>query len=196
MEPVDAERLVHDDKVAERLLRGADAAGQLEPDGAAGLLAEVADRLGHAERDRRCRCDADLAGRGLDHVGAGGHGEHRREADHVVGAQLADLEDRLEVGLAARRLRRGDLVMHDVESARQERVAVDHDVDLVGAVGDRPSDVLQAPVVVGLPRREGPGNRGDLDRRAREGLGGHGDERWVDADRRDRARSRGRRDRV
>ena len=49
------------------------------------------------ERDRQRRGRADLAGRGLDEVGAGRHREQRRAADVVVGAELAGLEDHLQV---------------------------------------------------------------------------------------------------
>ena len=57
--------------------------------------------LEHAERHRQRRGRADLAGRGLDEVGAGGDREQRGAPDVVVRAELARLEDHLEVRLAA-----------------------------------------------------------------------------------------------
>src|SRR6266516_526032 len=47
-QPVGAERLMDEHQVLDRLLRGAHSAGGLEPDDAAGLLVDVADRLEHA----------------------------------------------------------------------------------------------------------------------------------------------------
>jgi hypothetical protein len=69
---------------------------------AAGLEVEIADRLEHHQHDARRRRRLDLAGRGLDEVGAGLHGELRRAAHVVVGDELAGLEDDLEVRVAAR----------------------------------------------------------------------------------------------
>src|SRR5204862_3043456 len=54
-QPVRPERLVYEDQVLDRLLRGAHAAGGLESDDPAGLVLDVADRLEHAERDGKGR---------------------------------------------------------------------------------------------------------------------------------------------
>ena len=74
-----------------------------------------------------------LPGRRLDEVGAGGDRDQRRAADVVVRAELARLEDDLEVRVAARLLHADDLVEHLRVAAREERAAVDDHVDLVGA---------------------------------------------------------------
>ena len=60
-----------------------------------------------------------LPGRGLDEVGAGGHREQRRAADVVVGAELARLEDHLQVRVAARLLHADDLVVDLRVAARR-----------------------------------------------------------------------------
>ena len=67
------------------------------PDAAAGLEVVVADGLEHHEDDGRRRRGLDLAGRGLDEVRAGGHGEVRGASDVVVGLELSGLEDDLQV---------------------------------------------------------------------------------------------------
>ena len=79
----------------------------------------------------------DLAGRGLDEVGAGGHREDRRAAHVVVRLELAGLEDDLEVRVAGRLLDLDDLLEHGRVVAGQERAAIDDHVDLVGAGVDR-----------------------------------------------------------
>ena len=79
----------------------------------------------------------DLAGRGLDEVGAGGHGQDRGATDVVERLELAGLEDHLEVRLAAGLLDRDDLVEDRAVVAGQEGAAVDDHVDLVGARLDR-----------------------------------------------------------
>ena len=94
-------------------------AGRLHPDAAAGLLVDVADRLEHHELHRQRRRAGELAGRRLDEVRAGGHREQRRAADVVVGAELGDLEDHLQVGLAAGLLDADDLVVDLARTGRR-----------------------------------------------------------------------------
>src|SRR6266545_3522522 len=65
-EPVGTEGLVDQDQVLDGLLGGADPAGRLHADHAAGAVVEVADRLEHDQRDRQGGCRLDLAGGGLD----------------------------------------------------------------------------------------------------------------------------------
>ena len=64
-------------------------------------------------------------------------------------------------------LGRGHLVVHHVEASRQQRAAVEDDVDLVGAVVHRAADLVEALLQVALPRREGAGHRRHLHARAR-----------------------------
>ena len=86
---------------------------------------------------------------------------HREEgggADAVVGLQFARLEDDLERRLAAGLDDGGDLVLHARVFAGEERAAVDHHVDLVGAVGDRlphlgEARLAAAPVPTGTRSR-------------------------------------------
>ena len=61
----------------------------------------------------------------------------------VVGAELAGLEDHLEVRVAARLLHAHDLVVDLRVAAGEERAAVDHHVDLVGAELDGPAHVVE-----------------------------------------------------
>src|SRR5580765_5261409 len=65
------------------------------------LVLEIADRLEHDQTHRQRRRRDDLAGRGLDEVGARSHGQHRGPPDVVIGLELAGLEDHLEMGVAA-----------------------------------------------------------------------------------------------
>src|SRR5438067_3217977 len=110
-QPVGPERLVDEDQMLYRLLRLTYAARRLEAHGASGLLVHVADRLEHAERDGERRGARDLPGRRLDEVGAGGHCKERRTPHVVVGAELARLEDHLEVRGADGFLHLDDLVV-------------------------------------------------------------------------------------
>ena len=110
----------------------------------------------------------------------------RRAADVVVRAELARLEDHLEVRVAARLLHADDLVEDLRVAAREERAAVDDHVDLVGAElddGPRLGDLdLRRRLPGGERRRDGC----DLHAAAREALLRDADEARVDADRRDR----------
>ena len=95
----------------------------------------------------------DLAGRGLDEVGAGGHREHR--APSAPGrSEPSSPVSRIvfRCAVAARLLGRRDLLERLLVTARQERRAVEHDVDLVGAVGDGAADLGEAEI----ERRTGP----------------------------------------
>ena len=165
---VGAQRLVEDAEVLDRLLRGPDPAGGLHPDDAPGLVVDVADHLEHAERHRQRRGRAHLAGRGLDEVGAGRDREQRGAADVVVGAELAGLEDHLQMRGAARLLDPDDLVDDLRVAAGEEGAAVDHHVDLVGAELDRLAHVGELDVDRRLAGREGGRDGGDPDARPGE----------------------------
>ena len=91
------ERLVQHDQVLDGLLGGPDAARRLHAHDAPGRAVEVADRLEHHERDRQRGGGRDLAGGGLDEVGAGGHRQDARAPDVVERLELAGLQDDLEV---------------------------------------------------------------------------------------------------
>ncbi len=123
---------------------------------------EVARGLHHAERGRERGADADLAGRGLDEVRSGRHGEHRRLPDPVVAPQLAGLQDHLEVGRARRLARRGDLVVRLRVPPAQEQRAVEHDVDLVRAELHDLRDLAQSRVERAEPGGERSGDARDV----------------------------------
>ena len=159
---------MEDAEVLDRLLRSADPARRLHADDAPRLVVDVADRLEHAERHRQRRGGADLAGRGLDEVGSGRHREQRGAADVVVGAELARLEDHLEVGASARLLDPHDLVEDLRVAAREEGSAVDHHVDLVGAELDGVAHVCELDVDRRLARGKRGRDRCDLHAGARQ----------------------------
>src|SRR3984885_11827338 len=101
IQPVLPRRLVDQDQVADGILGGADTAGRLDADLATVDGPEVPDGLQHDQGDRERGGRADLAGRGLDEVGAGQHGQPRGTPHVVQGDQLAGLQDDLEVGSAS-----------------------------------------------------------------------------------------------
>ena len=108
-----AGHLVDHHQVADRLLGGADAAGQLHPAharrcGAAKsrTASSITSATGGVAAGR------DLAGRGLDEVAAGQQRQPGRAPDVVQRGQLAGLQDHLQVRGAAGRLGRDDLVEH------------------------------------------------------------------------------------
>src|SRR5437867_2785428 len=112
-EPRQPERLVHLNEELDRLLRLADPARCLHPDDPPGLLVDVADHLEHAQLHRQRRVRRGLAGRGLYEVRAAGDRKQRRSSHVVVCAELAGLEDDLEVCAAgADLLHANDLVVH------------------------------------------------------------------------------------
>ena len=86
----------------------------------------------------------DLAGRRLDEVGAGQHGEPGGAPDVVVRDQLAGLQDHLEVRVAARLLDRDDLLVDLGVPPGEEGPAVDHHVDLARAGAYRGRDVARS----------------------------------------------------
>src|SRR5260370_15421998 len=96
-EPVLPRRLVDQNQIADGVLGGADAAGRLDADLAAVGRPEVPYGLQHDQGDRERGGRADLAGRGLDEVGAGQHGQPRGTAHVVQRDQLAGLQDDLQV---------------------------------------------------------------------------------------------------
>ena len=172
-------------EVLDRVLRRADAAGRLHPDPAPGLLVDVADRLQHHELHRQRRRAGQLARRRLDEVPAGRHREQRRAPDVVVRAELRDLEDHLQVRLAARLLDAHDLVVDLGVAARQERAPVDHHVDLVGAHRHSVLDVAHLDVERRLSGGEVRRHAGDLHAGAAQLLLRGRHEVRVDADRGD-----------
>ena len=87
--------------------------------------------------------EVDLAGRGLDHVRAGGDRQLRRMPHVRVGRQLGGLQDHLQVRVPARLLDGRDLARHPRVVARQVRLARDHHVDLGRARGDRLARLLR-----------------------------------------------------
>ena len=125
----------------------------------------------------------DLPGRRLHEVGAAGDGEERRAAHVVVRPELAGLEDHLQVRVAARLFHPHDLVVDLRVTTGEERAAVDHHVDLVGAELDRAADVRHLDVRRVLAGREARRHRGDAHARALETLARRRHEVRVHADR-------------
>ena len=145
---------------------------------------EVADRLHHHQRHRRGGGGVDLAGRGLDEVRAGRHRQDRGAADVVVGAELARLQDHLEVRLAGRLLDGGDLVVDLLVVTAQEGAAVDDHVHLVGARRHRLPRLGKLHLEEALPRWKGGRDAGDPHLAPPQVLDRDPDHRGVDADRR------------
>ena len=115
-----------------------------------------------------------------------GHREQRRAAHVVVRAELAGLEDHLQVRGADGLLHLHDLVVDLRVAAGEERAAVDHHVDLVGAELDGAARVGDLEVGRVLPGREAGRDGGDRDAGARGARSTHvGHEVLVDADRGD-----------
>jgi hypothetical protein len=85
------------------------------------------------------------------------------------------------VGVAAGLLDPHDLLHHAVILAREEGLARDDHVDLVGAGGHSVLGVAQLDLERGLPGREGGGHRGGLDAGAGQRLARDAHERRVDA---------------
>ena len=90
------------------------------------------------------------------------------------------------MSVAAGLLHAHDLLHHARVVARQERLARDDHVDLVGAGGDRLLGVAQLDLERRLAGRERRGDRGGPHARARERFARHADQRRVDAHRRAR----------
>ena len=124
---------------------------------------------------------------------ARGDREQRRAADVVVGAELAGLEDHLQVRLAAGLLHADDLVVDLRVAAGEEGAAVDHHVDLVGAVLDHPAHLVELRLERRLAGRERGRDRGDLDAAVAQALDRGRDHVRVDAERGDRRHARVRR---
>src|SRR5262245_60486699 len=101
VEPAGAERFAQHHEVGDGELRFADATCGFHADASAGRVEVIADRLQHHERHRQRRGRLDLARRGLDEIGAGMHGEETRTAHAIERAELAGLENHLEVCRAA-----------------------------------------------------------------------------------------------
>ncbi len=178
------------DEMLHGLLRLPDPAGRLEADAPAGLDVDVAHRLEHAERHRERRGRVDLPRRGLHEVGARGDREQRRAAHVVVGAELAGLEDHLQVRAPARLLHLDDLVVDLRVAAREERPPVDHHVDLVRAELDGAAHVRDLHRRRVLAGREAGRDRRHLDARPLEPRPRRRDEVRVDADRGDGGHAR------
>src|SRR3954452_24884243 len=93
VQPVRAHGLVDEHQVLDGVLLRPDAAGGLDADLPAGGGAEVAYRLQHHQADREGGGGVDLAGRRLDEVAPGEHGQPAGPSDVVQSDQLAGLED-------------------------------------------------------------------------------------------------------
>src|SRR5580658_3519133 len=159
IQPVLPHRLVDQDQVPDGVLGGADAAGRLDADLAAVDIAEVAHSLEHDQGGRERGGRGDLAGRGLDEVGAGQHGQPGGTPHVVQRDQLASLQDDLEVGGCVDDLTDGgDLVVDQLVVPGQEGAAVDDHVDLVGAGRDRVLRVGQLDLQAGPAARERGGH--------------------------------------
>ena len=125
------------------MFRGLDAAGGFHPDADPGFIKVIADRFEHHERHRHRGGGRDFAGRRLDEIGAGAHGDFAGDSDVVVGLELASFENHFEVGGAARFLGRGDFIEDAVVIAGEELAAVDHHVDFIRAIAGRAADFLE-----------------------------------------------------
>src|ERR1700722_13688449 len=190
-QPVIAGRLVDQHQVEDGVLGRADPAGRLDPYLPAVRLAVVPDRLQHHQGHREGGRRAHLPGRGLDEIGPGQHRQPGGAAHVVQRDQLAGLQDHLEVGIVpADLVHRGDLVEDQPVLPGEERAAVDHHVDLVGARRDRRPDIGQLHVRAAPAAREGRGDAGHVYAGALRL--GRGDARQVriDAHRRDRRHGR------
>src|SRR3990170_678142 len=161
-QPLRPERLVHEHEVLDRLLRSADAACRLDPDAPAGLLVDVPNGFEHDEDDRQRRGRLDLAGGRLDEVRAACDREEARPPHVVVRAELARLEDDLQVGGAARLLDLAHLLIDLRVVPGEEGAAVDDHVHLVGAELDDPRGFRDLEVSGRLAGWERRGDRGDL----------------------------------
>ncbi len=131
----------------------------------------------------RSRCH--LSRGGLDEVRAGGHGEVRGLPHVVVRLELSGLQNHLQASVAGGVLDGQDLRRDLAVVACEERPAVDHHVDLIGAHRDRPARVFDFDRQGHESRRKPRRDRGDSDAAARQGLLGHRHEVGIDADRRD-----------
>src|SRR5579863_5090441 len=192
VEPVLPRRLVDQDQVAYGVLGGADAAGRLDADLAAAGVPEVPHGLQHDQGNRERGGRADLAGRGLDEVGAGQHGQPRGTSHVVQRDQLAGFQDDLEVSSAGGAGGRfddladgGDLVIHQLVVPGQEGAAVDDHVHLVGARLDRVPGVGQLDLHAGPAAGERGGHAGHVDAGPLDLGRREVSEVWVDADRGD-----------
>ena len=96
--------------------------------------------------------------------------------------EFAGAEDGLDVGVAAGFAEGLDLVVERLPVAVQHHVALDDDVDLLGAVGDRGLDLREPGLERREPVREGGGDRRDRNAGALERLDRGRDEGVVDAD--------------
>ena len=150
--------MIDEIEILRRLLGRADPARDLEADPALGLL-------DHREQDRgRLEGGADraLAGRGLEHVGAGHDRRARRSGDPGRLVEPPGLEDHFQDAL--RRL--GPTGLHELgdeaEVAVQDRLDRRHHVDLVGAGRKRVGGLARrAGEVVRAVREVGDGRQTD-----------------------------------
>ena len=106
---------------------------------------------------------SDLAGRGLDEVGAGQHREPTRSAHVVEGSKFPGLEDDLEVRAAADLLDRHDLVEHPLVFAGEKGAAVDDHVNLIGACGNCVTRIEELDGEARASARKGSRNGSDMD---------------------------------
>ena len=73
-------------------------------------------------------------GGSLDEIGAGAHRDFARDANVVVGLQLARFENDFEMRVAARFFGRGDFVEDAIVFAGEKNAAIDHHVDFIRAI--------------------------------------------------------------
>src|SRR6266550_9023991 len=153
-QPALAQLFLHQDEPVQRLLRLADPARRLEPDGVAGALVVVADLPRHDHSDWERRIHRFLARGRLDEVGAGHHSD-LTGARHVHGRrEVAGPQDHLHVGVATSLPEGAHLVVQGLPRSGQRVRARDHHVDLLRPRGDRCLDLLDALGQGVQPRRE------------------------------------------
>src|SRR5213076_1270002 len=168
-QPAIAQLLLHEDEPVERLLRLADPARRLEPDGVAGVLMVIADLPRHHHADREGGVHRLLAGGRLDEVRARHHRDlagarHVRERREVAGA-----EDHLHVRLAARFSKLPNLFVQRIPVSGERMRPGDHHVDLPRSGCHRCANLVN-PLGQGIePRREPGRDRGHRAAGALEG---------------------------
>ena len=136
VEPFLAQHFLDDGVVDEGVVHRIDASGRLESHFIARFIEIFLDGLAHDVGRFGRGGRLQLAGRGLDEVGAGIHRQDGRGLDVRGRAQGACLENHLQVLVLARLLQFLNLVAHAFIVAHEELAYGDHDVYLVGAVHD------------------------------------------------------------
>ena len=185
-----AEDIGDDGVVAEGVLGGGDAACRLEADLAAACLVVCGDALAHHEGGSRSGVDVNLAGRGLDEVGAGFHCQEGSVRDILEAYEQAGFKNHLEHHLAAELcgfavddlLHTDNLVKGLLAVAFEERVEGEDDVDFLCAVSHGKGAFEFLDLNEALGRREAARNHGHVELRIVSGLGDRLGEVWINAD--------------